>query len=350
MSTTTTNTATLTDENTTNELYPLPSALTSMPMAEAIDAFDDLDQENALMPQASAEDLWNKILKILRTTERLGMTCASDLLTDQQRLLTDLAGPDELTSGQGDDRLENLHIYRNLVLAVAVAATGHVRGNLTDVYSRMACFEPRTCASRRSLTDDEILLLRVMALVESEAGPTSTGPLVYALVEAGMALEETSHFVRDDFCGVDDFGNTDTSLLARGTAQLEPRIMPLGCFGTSLLDQFTWTAQSEGAAPTKTLAYTGVHMPGSRAVEVTTRLVLDLFLNRAGLLQADVSATSVRMWRLQTNYLTFGPKVAQELSGYGHSPEGAQFLFRDIVESHLLCDQAGLHAFREALD
>lgn len=49
------------------------------------------------------------------------------------------------------------------------------------------------------MASDEILLLRTMVMVEQLADSTSVVPVVYALMDAGLSVEETVHFAPKDF-------------------------------------------------------------------------------------------------------------------------------------------------------
>lgn len=341
---------TMTSETSTSGLDPLLSALDSMSITAAIDEFDDLDGRQFLMPEASVAQLRDKVAQISLSAQRLGIHRASELVTEQQRLLEDLTGGEE-PAGFHSGAVEELHVYRNLILTLAVAATGSVDGDLTSVLNRSVHLPIRTCASSRALADDETLLLRAIAWVEIEADASAVTPLVYALVDAGMDPGEIAHFELDDFEGVGEVESTATALLARGSAQLESRFLPLGCFGTNLIERFASAARLAGLAPAEPLALTGMQpVAGDHQSEVAFRLVIDRLLNRAGLLHRDVNATSIRRWRLENTYLTFGAKVAQEIGGYGHSPEGAESLFQAVEPSHMFCSQAGLDKFEEALD
>lgn len=181
----------------------------------------------------------------------------------------------------------------------------------------------RTCDFRRPLTDDEILLARIATHTTSLRNPRSERAAVYAMVEAGMVPREAPFVTLED---IDDH-EMPQMVLAVGHQHLCARFVPLDQFERSVLGRFTQAAHHAGVSRTKTLTYsprtTGAkynpekHAPGTSSATAAAQGLLDRMLKEIGIFNVDVTATSIRLWRLLETYRASGATAAQELAGLG---------------------------------
>lgn len=312
----------------TSKIHAMPAALGTMSIAEAIAEFRLLDEQVGLLPAASRRDLLEMLETIQRTTQRLGITRADQLITDHKSLLSALTGVAAITQFQDSAAAEPLHTFRNLMLAVAAAATGSFNGDPKGLYQRMSVLRARTHSHRRPLTDDEIVLLRTMVDLESSAKAESVRPAIYALIESGTTPGETTHFSLGDI-----FGDHESieMVLAAGNGQISSRFLPVDAFNACVLGRFTQVARDAGTADSVTLTYTGrVNVPGSVQATASSQRIIDRLLDQAGLANTDTTATSIRLWCLDTAYRAHGDIFAQELAGYGVKRDDVERLWRTL--------------------
>lgn len=310
------------------KIHAMPAALGTMSIAEAIAEFHLFDVRMGLIPTASQHDLLQTLETIERTTKRAGITRADQLVTDHKSLLSTLTGVGAISQFHDSNAAEPLHSFRNLMLAVAAAATGSFNGEPRGLYQRMTPLRARTHSHRRPLTDDEIVLLRTMIHLESSAKAKSVRPAIYALIECGMTPGETTHFSLGDIVG--DHESVET-VLATGNGHIVSRFLPVDAFSASVLARFTQVAHDAGTARDTPLTYTGrVNVPGSVQATASSQRIIDRLLDQAGLANTDTTATSIRLWRLERAYRTHGDTFAQELAGYGAKKDDIEKLWRTL--------------------
>lgn len=331
MTSTTTTTTTKTSKSASAKTYPMPAALGSMSITAAIAEFRLLDERVGLIPATAQHDLHAALETIQQTATRLGIVRADQLVTDHKSLLSTLTGVAAITQFHDSATAEPLHLFRNLLLAIAAAATGTFNGDPRGLYQRMTALRARTHSHRRPLTDDEIVLLRTMVHLEGGArtakGP-KVRPAIYALVESGMTPGETTHFSLGDITG--DHENVDM-VLAAGNGHIEARFLPVDTFNALVLSQLTQFAHETGTARNTTLTYTGrVNVPGSVQATASSQRILDRLLDQAGVANTDTTATSIRLWRLEKAYRAQGDAYAQELAGYGAKQDDVEKLWRTM--------------------
>lgn len=241
MNTITTTTASSATDNDAGCLRPLPAELDLVSIAEMTAQFDVLATTGVVAREGSAGDLLDRMEVIELAAGRRGICSVRDMVLNQDCLLRDLAEFEEITGPSEHDTSEDLHIYRNLMLAIAVSAAESVECSVAGIYAQFVRLGPRACASSRVLADDEILLLRTMALVEHHADPTAVVPVAYALMDAGLSVEEIIHFAAEDF-----YAPEETLPLAHvfawGGSQYEPEKIRCDLFASYVLLRFTSTA------------------------------------------------------------------------------------------------------------
>lgn len=179
------------------------------------------------------------------------------------------------------------------MLAIAVSAAESVGCSVARIYAQSVRFGPRTCAPTRALASDEVLLLRTMAMVEQLGDSTSVVPVVYALMDAGLSVDETIHFAPEDF-HVPEGTFPFARVLVWGSSQYEPGVIRCDLFASCLLSRYTSTVLAAGASATEMLGGdTDMQdTSGWGAAERATDFALNGFLDKAGLRHACHGLTS----------------------------------------------------------
>ena len=172
--------------------------------------------------------------------------------------------------------------------------------------------------------------MRLVAIIVRRTDPKSPLPAMYALVETGMTPGETSNFRSNDL----DDPNNPTLVLAAGNRVQNARFLPLDRFAARILVSAVAQAHQRGLEPHETVIYRGTkNAPGSPAATASVQGVLNRFLKQLGLHQADVSASSIRKWRLEQVYIAQGVQAALTHAGYGSATEDQDrlWLHLDVV-------------------
>ncbi|WP_277454095.1 hypothetical protein [Janibacter sp. DB-40] len=319
----------------TRKLTPIPDALATVTIPEAVEALHELERRFDLIPVAARTDIADQLHRIITTGESLYLTGASQLVTEQRALLTALTSIANPTAFHNSTDSDQLHTSRNLLLTLALAAT-HVHGwNHKGLLERAVSMAQRTCRQRRPFTDDEVLLTRLMAIVTLRTDPKSPLPALYALVEAGMTPGETSQFRCNDL----DDAEHPTHVVAAGNRIHEARFLPLDRFAAQILTSTVAKASQQGLKPHETALYRGkTNLPGTPAATASVQGVLNRFLKDLGLHLPDVSASGIRKWRLERVYNDQGAQTALVHAGYGPGTEDMDRLWLHLDLTTPLAD------------
>jgi hypothetical protein len=308
-------------------LAAIPDVLSHVSLADTLVELDRLDRHRHLIPTAARGPLRDLAEEVVAKGEFIGLTNAVELVSKQALLLKALTGVEHLNQFHNTAVADELHRYRNTMLTLALVAAGSIHGNPTGLYQRMIKLQPRTHALRRPLTDDEILLARVAVHLVSRDEPTSVTAAVYTLVETGFTPGETTMFSLDD---VDDYEMPEL-VVAAGNGQLASRFLPVDTYGRVVLGRFTEAAYKKGQPTSKSATYAGrKHAPGSSAATASAQGIIDRFLKELGLFNVDVSATSLRLWRIAATLAETDTATAQERAGYDDTRNGEDRLWRSL--------------------
>ncbi len=145
---------------------------------------------------------------------------------------------------------------------------------------------PRTNATARPLTDDEITLLRTVATL----GRSTYAPVTLALAEATALTSEIPHLRLGD---LDDI-SAPTTVALPGTSRHDERTGVLTDWGRTVLTRHVATI--DGAGDTR-LAYRGAARPGSISPQASACNHLGGLLRTVGLnREPDVRPNSIRHW------------------------------------------------------
>ena len=276
-------------------------------------AFDRLHHAWDLVPathQIAFEQDWAAIAAVAARTH---LTTADDLVRHQSKILTSLTGLKSVTVYLAAEPADNLHRYRNTIVAVAAAAGAELGVPLETVCAgSVTGLKARTARNERALVDDEITLLRTSCAITVSINPASKPAAVYALCDAGQRIKETT------LVGPDDLDDIDHPTLVHANGSLPrvaPRTLPLDPFASLVLAK----AARAALAPKRKsplLAYTPQkNQPGSPAAGISASGVARGAMSQVGLAHNDVTASSITRWRVNYAWFAQGALAATQISG-----------------------------------
>lgn len=301
--------------------------LNTVTLAQAGQAVLDLDREWGILPRECGAELVADLQTLIdaaasftiRATsgeKDAAITTVAQLVTYQRQVIASLvqvpAG--RLNTATVTEVSAPLHRWRNLTLTLAIAAAASYRSDkraIDDIVRKAPSLCSRTVSERRPFTDDEVFLMRTYIAATYKPSDRSAG--VFALVQAGLAPGETTKVTLDHF----DDQATPRALMAPGNRHVASRYIELDPFATYVLGGLTRHNVNANLATSAPLTYRprlGTE-PGSKAAVASAQGVLDNLLRRLGLLQADVTASSLTQWRVQTAWKDHGAEYALGLSG-----------------------------------
>lgn len=114
-----------TNQNTkTTAKTPISPVLRNITIPQALEALLTIDRRRGIIPTAAREDLIAALDTILAKAAFIGVHDVSELLAEQHVMLKALTGVESPREDHSAEVTDRLHTYRNLLLALAVAATG----------------------------------------------------------------------------------------------------------------------------------------------------------------------------------------------------------------------------------
>lgn len=170
---------------------------------------------------------------------------------------------------------------------------------------------PRGSRVARPLTDDEVVMCRVMAQSGQRTGP-SVRCAAWALGEATAVSSEITQIK------VSDLDDPRRPLLVRlpGTRRHDPRVASLTSWGSKVLAERAASLTTVG--PDALLAYGGAAPPGGAKAQASVSNALRAVLDLAGLArESDVRPSSLRHWAGRVAY-DAGARIDQVALMLGH--------------------------------
>lgn len=262
-----------------------------------------LHDELQLTPSAFRSTLAKTLDDLTRASTGLGITRCCDLIGRVEDILLKVTGDaiSAPTLEHGSAAAARLHRYRNVLctlIVLSVESCRDVKAALEDTKVQI----PRTARVERSLSDDEILLMRSYALRQTQSTDPriARGGLIYALVEAGVDAHEISHIKVCDLQGsthpervhATGYGHTVTE-----------RSVPLEPFAAALAHRCRSRMPRSTAGEEQPLAYRPrKHEPGTIAAYKSVHMTLTNTLVHTGLKFVDTTPNAVGSWRHQLEY------------------------------------------------
>lgn len=289
----------------------LTRSLDSYTIPELVADFDEFNAAFGVLPEPFASDFASALEELAAAASARGVRDVAALLSEHQALLRHLTGTPNLTARHAQATRHRIHLLRN-VLLTAVLGAGHVARVSTDgVTQAVITLTRRTQQTDRPLEHDEIALLRTHAAIAMQTPRTAQAAAVYALCDAGAELREVSAVMAHD---LDDLAAPTLVHAAGFGRRVESRILPLETFHTVVVGaRATERAQAGQAGP---IAYNARSNEAcSTAALSSAHGMIDRPLAALGLKHADVTASSVRRWRIAYTVDTAGVEMAAEIAG-----------------------------------
>lgn len=293
----------------------LPFILGSITISEAVKLFRTLDRTYELVMSTHRATLSSHLAQIQTAADRLGHTTLDHLVGDGAAFLTAATGVHNPTAFLNTADAETVHPIRNLILTLCLASAADLKQPPREVYNAITVLKARTAHTKRPLCDDEILLARTASIVELRTNTDRRRPVSYALNDAGYAPVETTKTTLADFEGEE----IPTDVLAAGHNQIESRYLSLDPYARRLIAVY-FRALPEDHPTDKPLLFHP--RPGPKktknpegSASATSTITMTKFLTDLGIKHSDVTASSIRYWRMAHTYLTRGAEEALDVAG-----------------------------------
>jgi hypothetical protein len=291
----------------------LSLTLDTISLHDALDALTTLESGYRVIPDAARNETISALTSILAAAERLRLTSVRELITHLPNLLDTLAGTTGAAAEAGTPAAAKLHTHRNIALALAVAAAALHGCDPKAVLTHAVRLPARTKESIRPLTNDEVFLLRTYAAILSRSNPTSVVASTCALTLAGLTPGETTHVTVGCFNDPRD----PSQVKAAGNRAIASRVCPLDAFEQAILGRHTRQSVTVEDSTTHLTYRPRKNVAGTPAATASAQGVLDRTITLLGVKNADVTASSIALWRVHTVYTTDGVAAAIEASGRG---------------------------------
>lgn len=295
----------------------LPAVVGTYTLAEATEAVRDLDKRYELIPERHRGTLNRQLGEIQVAAERLDHHTLGDLVGDGAAFLTAVTGVKNPTAFLKTTDAEAVHPIRNLLLTLCLASAMSLRSDPQEMYRAVTALKTRTAYDKRPLCDDEIVLLRTASILEMHTSTSRRRCIGYALNDAGFTPVETTKTTLNDFENEDE--DVPTHVLAAGHGKVDARYLNLDAYGRRLLAVCLRPLYTEH--PTD-VPFLFKPRPGAKktknpegSASATSTIAMTKFLTDLGLKHADVTASSIRAWRVAHTYLTHGAEQALEVAG-----------------------------------
>jgi hypothetical protein len=294
---------------------PLSRALADFQLKDLLEEFTTFDGAYDITPARHRPTLVETWHRIEDAATALGCFDVEALLSGFAKVLARLTGEKNVTQFAALDVRDQFHLYRNTAMTLIVVAGAMINVDIAPALERSISLKQRTQARERPLTDDEITLLRVIAVIKTKTAASSQAAAVYALCDAGQTpMETTSVTVAD----VDDRPDAPLVQAAGHRLGLAPRLLPLESFHTTVLAGRI--SQAAARSPRATIAYAPrTNTPGSIAAAASATGIVTRLLTEAHVANLDVNPASIRNWRIRYTWLTCGADAAVQLSGRSHN-------------------------------
>ena len=307
-------------------LTPLAPALASIPVCELLEWFTTYAAADDVTPATHLPVLIETWRRVEEAAAALGYLSVGALLSGFAKVLTRLTGEKNVTQFAALDVRDQFHLYRNTAMTLVLVAGARINTDIGPALERSITLKQRTQARERPLTDDEITLLRVIAVIKAKKAASSQAAAVYALCDAGQTPMETTSVTVVD---VDDRPDAPLVQASGHRGGLAPRLLPLESFHTTVLAGRI--AEAARRSPLATIAYMPrSNTPGSIAAAASATGIVTRLMTEARIAHVDVNPASIRNWRIRYTWLTCGAEAAVQLSG--RSPEVTQRIVGAIKE------------------
>ena len=300
---------------------PFSLTLRSVSIADANEYLRELDTVAHVIPATGRADIDTAITTLTAACEQLHIADVRALLANTVDVLTYITGLKQVSAYLRTAEAEPLHRLRNVIGALAGAASLAVGADLAAVQQALPNLKTRTVQPNRPLTDDEILLCRIdmWAVAQSSAPTALKAAATYAICESGAMPAEATTVCVEVVADPQD----PHSFLVSGNRLLDCRILELGDFAapifascvTAELQSLARAGHDTPAWRARPLTYRGKHTSGGPEATASAQGIIDRLFKRWGLKKDDVTAASVPLWAAAAAYRQHGLAAAAKVSG-----------------------------------
>ena len=272
-----------------------------------------------LLEDLDHERLESHTQQLIEAAKDLGVSNPQKMAERSSQVLRHVTGLQSLTKFTNHRTSREANALRNTLAALLVQIAIHRGQSPVSVAGQLPTMMPENGESGRAAHDDEILLLRIMALHRlTKSGQAKIPGIAYILVESGAFPSETTVVTLDhiqqqansalsvDLPGV---GTADIRAKSRTVMIPEWAAKPLG---QALRELSTGKRQM---LPTEPIAYGGNHEPGGHDASATASGNAARLIKQAGLAGRGLTGLSPNRWRALHVLKTEGLTRAQEFAG-----------------------------------
>lgn len=295
--------------------------LTELSLDEALDTLTEMSNHNHLVPKKHRRQLKQSVTKIRNAAHHRDILTLRGAIDSSALLIATAAGvePGTLTQFTSDKSADEIHQVRNTLAAVCAATAYAHQMDPDDLIGRLqeVCIRGQ---KGRSLTDDEILLLRLIVCRDIQVGGgRSISAIRYLLIDSGLLPSESTVVAHQDFEFKADgsLGQMrPTSINAPGVrSRARARSVRLDPFArASLTPMLAEHLARHQHATTAPVGYTGTRPAGGHCASASASTSLARLMKRARL-DANLKPLGITQWRIQKTFNKHGLEEALRLSG-----------------------------------
>jgi hypothetical protein len=211
-----------------NNLGPI---LNGHDFGDAVKQFRELDAQLGVVPEAARHEIYTAQDHLLERAHEISWTSLRQVTDHAGDLVAAAASVPKKVLNQflSQETAPTVHLYRNVLLATVLVGPRRTFGkdDPGTLAARFPTLRPRTAERCRPHTADEIVLLRIWNLIQSDVGGklAHKSAAVYAQCDAGLTPTETAMVSVRNVTLIPGLGKIDAPGLNSGVAKrtLPPR-------------------------------------------------------------------------------------------------------------------------------
>lgn len=289
---------------------------TDLSAQESIDCLRQIATDHHVVPAGYGTSFSATLNRLQELCDAKSVGSLTDLVMGSGDIIAEAAAIEAsmLTRFQGAESADQIHIMRNTLAAVIAACAIGFEVDADHDIAAIARVCPRG-SDNRTLTDDEIVVLRLITLRDASiGGRRSIAAARYVMADAGLYPSETTVMT----AAMMDFDADRQPILLRApgvNTRAIARTVPLDSFGRCALADIVATHLSCHAhARTSPIGYTGTHSVGGHSAGASASTGLKRLFKRAGL-DTNLEPLGIIGWRITHAMDQAGIRAALTLSG-----------------------------------
>jgi hypothetical protein len=276
---------------------------------KASQLLDDLDRDG----------IESQARRLIESAADLGISHPQEMAERSTEVLRHVTSLKSLTKFTDHRTSREVNAIRNTLAALLAQIAIHRGQSPLSITGQLPTMMPESGEPGRAAHDDEILLLRIMALYRlSKSGQAKIPGIAYVLTEAGAFPSETTVVTLDD---LNLKGNVvlAVDVPGVGTADIraKARTLTIPAWAAKPLRQALSELQSgkRQLLPTEPIAYGGRHQPGGHDASASASSNATRLIRQAGLAGRGLTGLSPNRWRALHVLKTEGLTRAQKFAG-----------------------------------